>query len=170
MPEISLDLGDAAEPAEMLTFLTGWLSSSQKPALADSLAAFAGHTAYNTDALRADLHRFAFLLGVSDGEELFGEPVVGGDPVPGTSIESDEYVRRADALRMVPAFTRFLSLEPLLGPLPSLNLTGIDWVIVGGESGPGHRPVDLGWVRGNPRPMPWRRSRILLQTGRWPHT
>src|SRR5450755_643125 len=46
-----------------------------------------------------------------------------------------------------PAFTRFLSLEPLLGPLPSLNLTGIDWVIVGGESGPGHRPVDLGWVR-----------------------
>jgi protein gp37 len=46
---------------------------------------------------------------------------------------------------MVPAFTRFLSLEPLLGPLPSLNLAGIDWVFVGGESGPGHRPVDLGW-------------------------
>jgi protein gp37 len=41
----------------------------------------------------------------------------------------------------------FLSLEPLLGPLPSLELTGIDWVIVGGESGPGHRPLDLDWVR-----------------------
>jgi len=42
---------------------------------------------------------------------------------------------------------RFLSLEPLLGPLPSLDLTGIDWVIVGGESGPDFRPLDLGWVR-----------------------
>jgi protein gp37 len=42
---------------------------------------------------------------------------------------------------------RFLSLEPLLGPLPSLDLAGIDWVIVGGESGPGFRPLDLNWVR-----------------------
>jgi Protein of unknown function (DUF5131) len=42
---------------------------------------------------------------------------------------------------------RFLSLEPLLGPLPSLDLAGIDWVIVGGESGPGFRPLDLDWVR-----------------------
>jgi hypothetical protein len=42
---------------------------------------------------------------------------------------------------------RFLSLEPLLGPLPDLDLTGIGWVIVGGESGPGARPLDLGWVR-----------------------
>jgi protein gp37 len=72
-------------------------------------------------------------------------------PVPnawiGTSIESDKYVCRADALRAAPAATRFLSLEPLLGPLPSLDLTGIDWVIAGGESGPGHRPVDLDWIR-----------------------
>ena len=74
MPQITLDLGDAAELAEMLTFLTEWLSGSQKQALAGSLAAFVGHPAYNTDALRADLHRFAFLLGASDGEELFGEP------------------------------------------------------------------------------------------------
>lgn len=65
----------------------------------------------------------------------------------GTSIESDDYVGRADALRAAPAATRFLSLEPLLGPLPSLDLTGIDWVIVGGESGPGFRPLDLDWVR-----------------------
>ena len=74
MPQIRLDLGDAAELAEMLTFLTGWLSGSQKQALADSFAAFVGHPAYNTDTLRADLQRFIFLLGASDGEELFGEP------------------------------------------------------------------------------------------------
>ncbi|HEV8275700.1 MAG TPA: DUF5131 family protein, partial [Streptosporangiaceae bacterium] len=65
----------------------------------------------------------------------------------GTSIETDDYTWRADVLRQVPASTRFLSLEPLLGPLPSLDLTGIDWVIVGGESGPDHRPVDMAWIR-----------------------
>ena len=74
MPEISLDLADAAELAEMLTFLADWLADSQKHGLADSLTAFAGHPAYNTEALCADLHRFAFLLGIGDGEELFGEP------------------------------------------------------------------------------------------------
>lgn len=65
----------------------------------------------------------------------------------GASIESDEYCYRADHLRRAPAAVRFLSLEPLLGPLPSLDLSGIDWVIAGGESGPRHRPLDLGWVR-----------------------
>jgi len=65
----------------------------------------------------------------------------------GTSIETDDYTHRADHLRRAPAATRFLSLEPLLGPLPSLDLTGIDWVIVGGESGPGSRTLDLNWVR-----------------------
>jgi protein gp37 len=65
----------------------------------------------------------------------------------GTSIESDEYRWRADELLRAPASIRFLSCEPLLGPLPSLDLTGIDWVIVGGESGPGFRPLDLDWVR-----------------------
>ena len=74
MPRITLDLGDAVELAETLTFLTGWLSGSQKQTLGDSLAAFVGHPAYTTDTLCADLHRFVFLLGVSDGEELFGEP------------------------------------------------------------------------------------------------
>jgi hypothetical protein len=74
MPQIRLDTGDAAEPAEMLTFLAGWLSSSQKQALAQSFTAFVGHPAYNTDTLCADLRRFVFLLGASDGEELFGEP------------------------------------------------------------------------------------------------
>jgi hypothetical protein len=72
MPETNLDLGDAAELGEMLTFLAEWLSSSQKPVLEGSLAAFVGHPAYGIEALLADLHRFVFLLGVSDGEELFG--------------------------------------------------------------------------------------------------
>jgi len=74
MPRITLDLSDAAELAEMLAFLADWMAGSQQQTLDDSLAAFAGHPACNTDTLRADLHRFAFLLGVSDGEELFGQP------------------------------------------------------------------------------------------------
>ena len=74
MPQISLDLADAAELAEMLTFLADWLAGSQKQALAGSLTAFVGQSAYTTETLCADPHRFAFLLGVSDGEELFGEP------------------------------------------------------------------------------------------------
>lgn len=65
----------------------------------------------------------------------------------GTSIESDEYTSRADDLRETPAAVRFLSLEPLLGPLPSLDLGDIDWVITGGESGPGARPMDPQWAR-----------------------
>lgn len=65
----------------------------------------------------------------------------------GVSIEDDRFVRRADALREVPAPVRFLSCEPLLGPLPSLQLEGIHWVITGGESGPGARPCDPSWVR-----------------------
>lgn len=64
----------------------------------------------------------------------------------GTSIESSEYLGRADELRKVPAAVRFLSVEPLLGPIPDLPLEGIDWVIVGGESGPGARPLKKEWV------------------------
>ncbi|MEV5211385.1 phage Gp37/Gp68 family protein [Micromonospora sp. NPDC053740] len=66
----------------------------------------------------------------------------------GTSIELDKHVGRADALRATPAAVRFISAEPLLGPLPSLDLTGIDWLIIGGESGPGSRPMELAWVEG----------------------
>jgi protein gp37 len=73
------------------------------------------------------------------------------DPLPnlwlGTSIEDDEHFVRADYLREAPSVIRFLSLEPLLGPVPSLDLTSIDWVIVGGESGPRNRPMDIDWVR-----------------------
>lgn len=72
MPQIILDMGDAAEFAEMLTFLAGWLSGSQKQAPGSSLAAYVGHPVYDTGTLCAYLHRFAFLLGASDGEALFG--------------------------------------------------------------------------------------------------
>jgi protein gp37 len=65
----------------------------------------------------------------------------------GVSIENDRYAWRADYLRRTPAAVRFLSLEPLLGPLPSLDLTGIDWAIVGGESGTGARPMHPSWPR-----------------------
>lgn len=72
------------------------------------------------------------------------------DPLPnvwlGTSIESDDYARRATALRHTLAAVRFVSAEPLLGPLPSLNLDGIDWLILGGESGPGARPLEPWWI------------------------
>jgi protein gp37 len=64
----------------------------------------------------------------------------------GVSVESEKYAYRIDDLRKTDAHVKFLSLEPLLGPLRKLNLRGIDWAIVGGESGPGARPVDLEWV------------------------
>ncbi|MBC7920966.1 MAG: phage Gp37/Gp68 family protein [Ferruginibacter sp.] len=65
----------------------------------------------------------------------------------GTSIEDARQLHRADDLRRVDATVRFLSLEPLLGPLPNLNLDGIDWVSIAGESGPNARPIDADWVR-----------------------
>lgn len=64
----------------------------------------------------------------------------------GITIESSDYLYRADDLRAVNAAVKFLSLEPLLGPMPDLDLHGIDWVIVGGESGPGARPMLEGWI------------------------
>jgi protein gp37 len=65
----------------------------------------------------------------------------------GVSVENSRYLSRVDDLREVPAAVRFLSLEPLLGPLQGLSLRGIDWVIVGGESGPKARPIDASWIR-----------------------
>jgi protein gp37 len=65
----------------------------------------------------------------------------------GVSIENDRHTFRADRLRTIPAAVRFISAEPVLGPMPSLDLTGIDWLIVGGESGPHFRPMDHAWAR-----------------------
>ncbi len=71
MPEVKLDATDAAELAEMLQFLSRWLT--RDPArLATSLEQFVGHPAYGLGELRSDLERFVFLLGGSDGEQLFG--------------------------------------------------------------------------------------------------
>ena len=64
----------------------------------------------------------------------------------GVSVENQDYKYRIDLLRQTHAKIKFLSLEPLLGPLPRLNLKGINWVIVGGESGPGARPILEEWV------------------------
>jgi protein gp37 len=92
-------------------------------------------------------HSPTYVRGV-DGHAVYHER---SWPLPnvwlGTSIESDRYAFRADHLRSTPAAVRFLSLEPLLGPLPSLDLAGIDWVIAGGESGPNARPMHPDWVR-----------------------
>lgn len=64
----------------------------------------------------------------------------------GVSVENQNYTSRIDLLRKTDAAIKFLSLEPLLGPLSNLNLKGIDWVIVGGESGPGARLIKQSWV------------------------
>ncbi len=66
----------------------------------------------------------------------------------GVSVEDKEHTYRIDHLRQTGAKVKFLSLEPLLGQIPGLELTGIDWVIVGGESGPGSRPMEKEWVIG----------------------
>ena len=65
----------------------------------------------------------------------------------GVSVERADYVQRIDHLRATPAAVRFLSLEPLLGPLPGLDLSGIDWLILGGESGHAARLCELAWMR-----------------------
>jgi protein gp37 len=65
----------------------------------------------------------------------------------GVSVENRRFVPRADYLRTVPAAVRFISAEPLLGPLEGLDLDGIHWLIAGGESGPRHRPMRAEWVR-----------------------
>jgi hypothetical protein len=79
VPEVRLDAGDAAELADMLAFLSDWLAAD--PArLGRSLAACIGHPAYGLAHLRADLDRFVFLLGFSDGEQLFSP--ASDEPVP----------------------------------------------------------------------------------------
>lgn len=65
----------------------------------------------------------------------------------GTSVENERAASRIEILRGCPAAVRFVSAEPLLGPLGDLDLEGIDWVIVGGESGPGHRTMNHSWAR-----------------------
>lgn len=65
----------------------------------------------------------------------------------GVSVETAEYFDRIDQLRQIPAAVRFLSCEPLLGPLDGIDLEGIGWVIAGGESGPNYRPMQVTWAQ-----------------------
>lgn len=97
---------------------------------------------------KASWHRFQILTKRSERlAELAPDLIWPPNVWMGVSIETATYLWRADHLRQVPAAVRFLSLEPLLGPLGTLDLSGIHWVIVGGESGPGARPMETKWVR-----------------------
>jgi protein gp37 len=96
---------------------------------------------------RAYWHQFQVLTKRSDIlREL--DPLIDWPPNMwmGVSVENKDYTWRIDDLRGTRARTKFLSIEPLLGPIADLNLSGIDWVIVGGESGPGARPIQRNWV------------------------
>lgn len=96
---------------------------------------------------RAHWHQFQILTKRS-GRLLQLDPSLAwaGNVWMGVSVETERYQHRIDDLRQTSAVVKFLSLEPLLGSLPSLDLAGIDWVIVGGESGPRARPMDEEWV------------------------
>lgn len=99
---------------------------------------------------RANWHRFQLLTKrpfrmVKLASELQWTPNIW----MGVTIESQRYVNRIDPLRRVPAAIRFISFEPLLSPIsPKTSLEGIHWAIVGGESGPGARPMALEWAKG----------------------
>jgi protein gp37 len=97
---------------------------------------------------RADWHVFQVLTKRPERLEALADDL----PWPpnvwvGVLVENRRFVGRADNLRRTPAQTKFISAEPLLGPLEGLDLAGIDWLIAGGESGPRHRPMRIEWAR-----------------------
>lgn len=96
---------------------------------------------------RAHWHRFQVLTKRANRLAEIADQIAWTPNIwMGVSVEHERQRHRIDALRKVGAHVKFLSLEPLLGPLPGLDLSGIDWVIVGGESGPNARPIDPEWV------------------------
>lgn len=96
---------------------------------------------------RADWHQFQVLTKRAKRLLELSPELDWSDNIwMGVSVENTNYQFRIDMLRQSKARFKFLSLEPLLGPLPDLDLAGIDWVIVGGESGPGARPMKKEWV------------------------
>jgi len=96
---------------------------------------------------RANQHRYQLLTKRSQQLLNFSSQLPWPENVwMGVSVENADYTFRVDHLRQTPAKTKFLSLEPLLGAIRNLDLTGIDWVIVGGESGPKARPMNPEWV------------------------
>jgi len=97
---------------------------------------------------RADQHVFQVLTKRSERlRELASRLLWPRNLWMGVSVESRDYVQRVRDLQRVPAHVRFLSMEPLLGPVPRVPLSGIHWVIVGGESGPRARPMQPDWAR-----------------------
>lgn len=96
---------------------------------------------------QASQHTFQVLTKRPErAAELAHELPWPGNVWMGTSVENADYTWRIDELRRIDAAIQFLSIEPLLGPIPDLLLDGIHWVIVGGESGPGARPMEEEWV------------------------
>jgi protein gp37 len=96
---------------------------------------------------KADWHRFQILTKRAERLADLAPSLTWTENIwMGVTVESVAYLYRLEYLRNVPAAVRFLSLEPLLGPIPDMDLTKIDWVIVGGESGPGARPMNKSWV------------------------
>ena len=98
--------------------------------------------------IKADQHIFQILTKRSERLLEVAKDLPWTDKIwMGVSVENEDYTFRIDNLRKTPVIVKFLSLEPLLGPLNNLNLDDINWAIVGGESGPGARPMEAQWVR-----------------------
>lgn len=116
---------------------------------------------------RANWHRYQILTKRADRLESLAHKLPWGPHIwQGVSVENANYTSRVDHLRRTGAHVKFLSVEPLLGPIPDLDLAGINWVIVGGESGPGSRMMEMAWVRDLRRAC--KRQRVPLffkQTG-----
>jgi len=96
---------------------------------------------------QADWHQYQVLTKRAERLEAVADELQWAPHIwMGVSVENNDYLWRVEHLRRAKAHVRFLSIEPLLGPLGTLDLRGIDWVIVGGESGPGARPMNAEWV------------------------
>lgn len=97
---------------------------------------------------KANWHRFQVLTKRAERLELLGRSLPWPDNVwMGVTVEKYDYLHRIDLLRKTTAAVKFLSMEPLLSSMPGLDLQRIDWIIVGGESGPGARPIAKEWVK-----------------------
>jgi len=96
---------------------------------------------------RAHWHRFQVLTKRAERLLALSRDLDWSDNIwMGVTVENNDYAWRIDYLRQVPTAVRFVSFEPLLDALPETNLSGVDWAIVGGESGPGARPMEEEWV------------------------
>ena len=96
---------------------------------------------------KANWHRYQILTKRAERLAQFSDKLPWAPNIwQGVTVEHADYADRIDLLRQTGAHIKFLSLEPLLGPMPNLKLRNIDWVIVGGESGPGARPMATEWV------------------------